>query len=118
MTKNEIQREIINFEKPVGLDIITVIEEAVVGEPVIEEPERKKYTQAHKDAQQRYRHKNPEAYCERQRKLYDKLKSDEEWKQKFNERAKVSNAKYREKKREEKMADPNYIAKKRGRPRK
>ena len=80
--------------------------------------EKKTYTHAHKLAQQRYRQKNPDAYCERQRKLYDKLKDDEEWKLKFNERAKLNNAKYREKKREEKMADPNYIAKKRGRPRK
>ena len=85
----------------------------------VEGVEKKKtYTLAHKLAQQKYRAKNPEAYCERQRKLYEKLKENEEWKQKFNERARLSNAKYREKKREEKLANPNYVAKKRGRPRK
>lgn len=80
--------------------------------------EKKTYTQAHKLAQQRYREKNPEAYCERQRILYDKLKENEEWRKRFNERAKISNAKYREKKREEKLANPEFVVKKRGRPRK
>lgn len=84
----------------------------------VEEDKKKTYTQAHKLAQQRYRQKNPEAYCERQRKLYEKLKDDEEWKKKFNERSKLNNAKYREKKREEKLANPEFVAKKRGRPRK
>jgi hypothetical protein len=79
---------------------------------------KKTYTISHKLAQQRYRHKNPEAYCQRQRDLYNRLKDDDEWRLKFNERSKINNAKYREKKKEEKLNDPNYVRKIRGRPRK
>lgn len=75
------------------------------------------YTQAHRKAQQKYREKFPEKYCEIQRKLYDDKKKDEEWKKKFNERSKVNNKKYREKKNKEIMEAGGEI-KKRGRPRK
>lgn len=75
------------------------------------------YTQAHRKAQQKYREKFPEKYCEIQRKLYDDKKKDEEWKKKFNERSKVNNKKYREKKNKEILEAGGEI-KKRGRPRK
>jgi hypothetical protein len=76
------------------------------------------YTQAHKKAQQKYREKNREKYNESQRELYEKRKQDEDWKKNFNERSKKNNKIYREKKKEEKLLDPNYEVKKRGRPRK
>lgn len=88
-----------------------------IGKEVVEET-KKRYTQAHRLAQQRYRQKFPEKYCEQQRKLYENKKNDEEWKKNFNERSKINNAKYREKKRLEKEQDPNFEPKKRGRPRK
>ena len=88
-----------------------------VVETVEEVKVKRKYTQAHKDAQQRYRDKYPERYCKQQRDLYDKLKSNEEWKLKFNERCKVNNALQRERKKQELMLDPNYVQPKRGRPR-
>lgn len=75
------------------------------------------YTEAHKLAQQRYRERYPEKYCESQRKLYEKKKDDPEWKAKFNERSKKNNAIYRQKKKEEKIASGETI-KPRGRPRK
>jgi len=78
---------------------------------------KKTYTQAHRKAQQRYREKYPDKYCETQRKLYDEKKKDEEWKKKFNERARLNNEKYRNKKKEEMLAQGIEI-KKRGRPRK
>ena len=76
------------------------------------------YTPAHKRAQQKYRDKNREEYNERQRKIYEKLSQDEEWKKKFNERSKVNNQKYREKLIEQKLNDPDYKTKKIGRPKK
>jgi hypothetical protein len=81
----------------------------------LEKPKSKK-SEALKRAQKKYREKNREKYCESQRLLYNKLKENKEWKEKFNSRAKIPNSKYREKKKEEKLADPNYIPKKRGRP--
>jgi hypothetical protein len=76
------------------------------------------YTQAHKKAQQKYREKNRAEYNEQQRKLYEKKKDDAEWKKRFNERSKENNKVYRQKKKEEMLANPNYTPKKRGRPRK
>jgi len=75
------------------------------------------YTQAHKKAQQRYREKYPEKYNDAQRKLYDDKKKDEEWKQKFNERSRLNNQKYREKKKKEILESGGTIRNK-GRPRK
>lgn len=80
-------------------------------------PISKKYSQANLIAQQKYRHKYPEKYCEQQRKLYDRLKDDEEWKHKFNERCKINNKIYRDKKKAE-MLGAGITQKKRGRPRK
>jgi hypothetical protein len=75
------------------------------------------YTQAHKKAQQRYREKFPEKYNDAQRKLYDDKKKDEEWKQKFNERSRLNNQKYREKKKKE-IIESGGMIKGKGRPRK
>jgi hypothetical protein len=82
------------------------------------EKKTKYYTNAHREAQQRYREKNRDEYNKSQRELYNKLKEDVEWKQKFNERSKNNNLIYRQKKREELMKDPNYVIRGRGRPRK
>jgi|LauGreSBDMM110SN_4_FD.fasta_scaffold184986_1 hypothetical protein len=76
------------------------------------------YTQAHKRAQQKYREKNRAEYNEQQHKVYEKNKVDAEWKKRFNERSKENNKIYRQKKNEEKLSNPNYEPKKRGRPRK
>jgi hypothetical protein len=76
------------------------------------------YTQAHRRAQQKYREKNRAQYNELQRNLYEKRKQDEDWKKKFNERSRENNKIYRLKKKEEKMSNPDYQPKKRGRPRK
>jgi hypothetical protein len=78
----------------------------------------KYYTSAQKKALQKYREKNRAEYNKQQRELYDKAKEDADWKKKFNARSKENNKKYREKKKQEKLNDPSYIPKKRGRPRK
>ena len=75
------------------------------------------YTEAKREAQRRYRQKYPERYCDIQNKLYHTKKQDEEWKKKFNERSKINNKKYREKKKEE-LKLLGIEPKKRGRPRK
>lgn len=75
------------------------------------------YTQAHRKAQQKYREKFPEKYNEVQRKLYDDKKQDDEWKKKFNERSKLNNKKYREKKLQERI-ESGLELKPKGRPRK
>jgi len=75
------------------------------------------YTQAHRRAQQKYREKFPEKYCELQRKLYNDKKDDEEWKKKFNERSKMNNKKFRDRKNQE-IIDSGGEIKKRGRPKK
>ena len=76
------------------------------------EVKKSTYTPSVKKAIDKYRSKNVEKYNELQRKYYDKQKEDEEWKQKFNERCKENNRKYREKKRLENPPKPK------GRPRK
>jgi hypothetical protein len=75
------------------------------------------YTQAHKKAQQKYREKFPEKYNDAQRKLYEDKKKDDEWKQKFNERSRVNNQKYRERKKKE-IIESGGVIKSKGRPRK
>ena len=75
------------------------------------------YSQAHRRAQQKYREKFPEKYCEIQRKLYDERKTDDEWKKRFNERSRINNKKYREK-RNQGILEAGGIIKARGRPRK
>jgi membrane-bound lytic murein transglycosylase len=74
------------------------------------------YTPSVKKAIDKYRSKNVEKYNEIQRNYYNEAKEDEEWKKKFNERCKINNQKYREKKRE--IAVLNGSLKPRGRPRK
>ena len=70
------------------------------------------YTPAVKKAIDKYRSKNIDRYNELQRQYYETNKEDEEWKQKFNERCKENNKKYRERKRLENPPKPK------GRPRK
>jgi len=70
------------------------------------------YTPAVKRAIDKYRHKNIEKYNELQREYYNEAKQDEEWKEKFNQRCKENNKRYREKKRLENPPKPK------GRPRK
>lgn len=72
------------------------------------------YTPAVKKAIDKYRQKNADKYNEKQREYYNEAKEDEEWKKKFNERCRINNQKYREKKREELGTQ----VKPRGRPRK
>jgi hypothetical protein len=76
------------------------------------------YTPAHREAQQRYREKNRDDYNRLQRELYSRLRENEEWKKKFNERSAKNNLVYRDKKRIALMEDPNYVVRGRGRPRK
>jgi len=75
------------------------------------------YTQAHRRAQQKYREKFPEKYCEIQRKLYGDKKTDEEWKKKFNERSRKNNQAFRDRKTKE-MLEAGVVINPRGRPRK
>jgi len=75
------------------------------------------YTQAHRRAQQKYREKFPEKYCEIQRKLYEDKKTDEEWKKKFNERSRKNNQAFRDRKTKE-MIEAGVVINPRGRPRK
>jgi hypothetical protein len=79
----------------------------------------KYYTEAHKEAQQRYRDKNRELYNKSQRELYAKLRQDKEWIAKFNERSAKNNISYRKNKKEKILAEnPNFVFRGRGRPRK
>jgi hypothetical protein len=78
-----------------------------------EQPETKNYyTPAVKKAIMTYREKNVEKYNEFQRNYYHNKKTDEDWNDKFKERCRIANQKYREKKRE------NSPPAQRGRPRK
>ena len=95
-----------------------IIEKQIDLIPIIIIIKKTTYTQAHGKAQQKYREKNRDKYNELQRKLYEKRKQDEVWREKFNERSKKNNEIYRQKKKEEKLLDPNYEQRKRGRPRK
>ena len=103
--KKDIEHKIIGEQFDYGLQPVFVIKKAT-------------YTEAHKKAQQKYRDKNREEYNESQRKFYEQKKVDEDWKKKFNTRSKENNKIYRLKKRQEKLNDPTYVPKPRGRPRK
>ena len=78
----------------------------------MEEQKKTTYTPAAKKAIDKYRSKNIEKYNEFQRNYYNEAKQDEEWKDKFNERCRLNNKTYREKKKALKPSVP------RGRPRK
>jgi hypothetical protein len=69
------------------------------------------YNEVLKKAIYNYRNKNKDKYNEIQRNYYNKMKQDEEWKKKFNERCKIYN-----KKRREKIKNEN--SGKKGRPKK
>jgi len=78
-----------------------------------EQPETKNYyTPAVKKAIMNYREKNIDKYNEFQRNYYHNKKTDEEWNDRFKERCRIANKKYRDKKRENTEQLP------RGRPRK
>jgi hypothetical protein len=70
------------------------------------------YTPAVKKAIIAYRGRNTDKYNEFQRNYYHSKKTDEEWNERFKERCRIANQKYREKKREN--SPPAKI----GRPRK
>lgn len=72
----------------------------------------KYYGESAKKAIYKHREANRDEYNERQRKYYSDKILDAEWKEKFNERCKEANRKYREKKRLSVPPRP------RGRPRK
>ena len=78
---------------------------------------KKRYTDAHRRAQQKYREKYPEKYRESQRKLYSELKKDDEWKARHNEKNRESQKAYRDRKKAELIASGIEL-KARGRPRK
>ena len=77
----------------------------------MEEEKKTTYTPSAKKAIDKYRSKNVEKYNEIQRNYYNEAKEDPEWREKFNERCKENNKKYREKKR---LENP---PKSKGRPR-
>lgn len=106
---NEVNDDI---EKIVLKDVIIILnpQDVVV-------KKKRNYTDAHRRAQQKYREKYPEKYRELQRKVYNNLKQDEEWKKNYNEKSRETQKKYRDKKREEKIANGEEV-KGRGRPRK
>ena len=79
---------------------------------IVESQNKTYYRPSVKKAIMNYRAKNINKYNEFQRQYYHTKKGDEEWKEKFNERCKEANRKYREKKRLESPPLP------RGRPRK
>jgi hypothetical protein len=70
------------------------------------------YTENVKKAIYKYREKNIEQYNSFQRMYYENKKNDTEWKKQFNERCRLNNAKYREKRRQDNPPKPK------GRPRK
>jgi dolichyl-phosphate-mannose--protein O-mannosyl transferase len=108
--EEEYVNEIIHFPSATTLEEFEIkVEEAIA--------KKSTYTDAHRKAQQRYREKYPEKYCELQRKLYERKKVDEEWKKKFNERSKIHNKKYRDKKNLA-IIEAGGEIKPRGRPRK
>ena len=79
---------------------------------------KSKYSPAHLKAQTKYRDKNREKYNEAQRQLYEKKIKEVEWREHYLERSRDNNKKYRDKKKQEKIASGDYVEKKRGRPRK
>lgn len=95
-------------------------------EPIIKPKKKIVYTESHRLAQQRYRERNREKYCEQQRKLYERLKQNDEWREHHNQKCRESNEKYRIKKRTELINKAlengedidKFFNEKRGRPRK
>ena len=117
----EIIKEMLDYElNEVNDDVDKIVLKDVV---IILNPQdvvikkKRNYTDAHRRAQQKYREKYPEKYRELQRKVYNNLKQDEQWRKQYNEKARETQKKYRDKKREEKIANGEEI-KGRGRPRK
>ena len=87
------------------MENITENEEVVVAK-------KKRYTEAVKRAVNKYRKKDSEKYNALQRNYYEEAKQDPEWKEKFNERCRINNQKYRDRKKEKQPPKPV------GRPRK
>jgi len=112
--EQEFVNEVIYFP---SAECIEDFEIKVLNEVLGDIQKKSTYTDAHRKAQQRYREKYPEKYCKLQRDLYERKKQDEEWKKKFNERSKIHNKKYRDKKNQEIIEAGGQI-KPRGRPRK
>lgn len=81
---------------------------------VVVEKTKSTYNPTIKKAIDKYRNKNVAKYNQLQRTYYNEAKTDEEWKQKFNERCKLNNKTYRLKLKE--TLGENI--KPRGRPRK
>ena len=75
------------------------------------------YTEASRLAQQKYREKYPEKYCELQKKVYNDNKANEEWRKHFNERSAKNNKIWRDKRNAEIIANGGTIRPK-GRPKK
>jgi hypothetical protein len=71
------------------------------------------YNESVKKAIYKYREKNIQKYNEKQREYYSEAVKDEDWRKKFNERCKINNKVYRDKKKE-----LSNEVKPRGRPRK
>jgi hypothetical protein len=107
------------FETPDILSVkdFTNSQEAEFGNTPIVLVKKSTYSEAQRIAQRKYREKYPEKYCKVQRDFYHNKKEDPEWKAKFNERSKVNNKKYRDKKKEEQLS-LGIDVKPRGRPRK
>lgn len=112
MINYELDEQNDDVEKIILKDVIIILNPQDV---VIKK--KRNYTEAHRRAQQKYREKYPDKYRELQRKVYNNLKQDEEWKKTYNEKSKVTQKKYRDKKKEEKINN-GLDVKPRGRPRK
>jgi len=112
MINYELDEQNDDVEKIILKDVIIILNPQDV---VIKK--KRNYTEAHRRAQQKYREKYPDKYRELQRKVYNNLKQDEEWKKTYNEKSKVTQKKYRDKKKEDKISK-GLDVKPRGRPRK
>jgi hypothetical protein len=112
MINYELDEQNDDVEKIILKDVIIILNPQDV---VIKK--KRNYTEAHRRAQQKYREKYPDKYRELQRKVYNNLKQDEEWKKTYNEKSKVTQKKYRDKKKEDKISQ-GLDVKPRGRPRK
>lgn len=65
------------------------------------ESERKStYNESVKKAVYKYRQKHLQKYNEKQREYYSEAVKDDDWRKKFNERCKINNKVYRDKKKE------------------
>lgn len=105
---------------------ITELIEPTEPEPTNQPKKKTIYSQSHRLAQQRYRERNREKYCEQQRKLYERLKQNDEWRERHNKKSREANEKYRIKKRTDMINKAlengedidKFFNEKRGRPRK